>query len=334
MIHRITLLAFDDCLASAVIGALDLFHAANVISPRMQSGGGASFATQVVSPDGEMVTAAGGYRIEVDGGLVQATPPQVIMVPGISLIEPDELLCALDRYRSVVSWLRDQHQQGAWIVGGCSGTFLLAEADLLNGQPAATTNWFVELFQQRYPAARLETNAAIVLAERVVTAGGAMSYIDLALHVVEILAGRELARTCARYVVLDNRRGPRAPALIRHHAQTYDPLIAKAEKWMRAHLRGDIRVEDVAAHVAVSARTLIRRFKDRTGDSPQLFLQKLRLEAGKALLANTNFRLDQILERVGYSDDSAFRRLFKKHTNLSPSEYRRRFGTKAATGVE
>jgi transcriptional regulator GlxA family with amidase domain len=150
--------------------------------------------------------------------------------------------------------------------------------------------------------------------------------VDLTLYLIEKFAGRELANICARYIVMDNRRPPQTPEFVRHHAQTHDPLITKAEKWMRANLRQDLRVADVAKQVAVSERTLIRRFQKATGASPQAYLQRLRLEAGKALLANSAYRIDQILERIGYRDDGAFRRQFKRYTNLSPREYRRRFG--------
>lgn len=98
---------------------------------------------------------------------------------------------------------------------------------------------------------------------------------------------------------------------------------------MRANMTHAIRVQDMAAHAAVSARMLMRRFKAHTGDGPLAYLQKLRLETGKVLLANTDYRLGQNLERIGYHDESAFRRLFKRDTNLSPREYRRRFGAKS-----
>ena len=99
---------------------------------------------------------------------------------------------------------------------------------------------------------------------------------------------------------------------------------------MKANLRKRISVEDIAAHVAVSPRTLARRFKEKTGDSPLVFLQKMRLEASKALLESTALTTDQIIDRIGYADDSTFPRLFKKHTSLSPRDYRRRFGIKAS----
>lgn len=328
MSHRITLLAFDDCLASAVIGAVDLFQAANAIANHMRPGAAPVFVTRIVSVDGRPVRAASGVTLPVDGSYRARAAADAILIPGISLIEPSALLAAVTQLAPLSHWLQSQHRAGAWLAASCTGTFLLAQAGLLDGRRAATTTWFAELFASRYPAVQLDRDATIATGPRLLSAGGAMSYLDLVLFLIETLAGRELARTVARYVVLDNRRGPTAPALIPHHRQSHDPLISKVERWMRANLRRAIRVPDIAAHAAVSARTLIRRFKTHTGDGPQAYLQRLRLETGKALLANTNYRLSQIIERVGYHDESAFRRLFKRYTNLSPSEYRRRFGGK------
>jgi len=326
MTQHITLLAFDECLASAVIGAKDLFGAANMIAAQLDARAAVPFQTRLVSPDGAPVRAAGGYWIQPDGALADAPPAQAIVVPGISVVERDVLVCALERLQPLSGWLRLQHRGGSWIAASCTGSFILAEAGLLEGRRATTTNWFAELFEQRYPAVRLDRDVPLTAGDRIACGGGAFSYVDLTLYLVEQLASRELARACARYVVMDNRRGAKAPELIRHHARTYDPLITKADRWIRANLKRKIGVQDVAAHVAVSMRTLMRRFRDSTGESPQGYLQRIRLEAAKALLANSRLRLDQILERIGYHDDSAFRRLFKRRTSLSPREYRQRFG--------
>ncbi len=326
MPFRVSLIAFDDCLASGVIGALDLFHAANAIAPRLRPHAPPAFTVQMLTLDGRPVRAASGVTLTPDCALRDAPAAQAVLVPGISLIEPAALLAAVERLAPLSGWLRDQHDAGAWLAASCSGTFLLAQAGLLNGHDAATTTWFTDLFERRYPAVRLDRDATLATGPRLASAGGAFGYIDLVLHLIESLAGRELARACARFVVLDNRRGPQAPALIPHHTQAHDPLITKVERWMRANMTHAIRVQDIAAHAAVSARTLMRRFKAHTGDGPLAYLQKLRLETGKVLLANTDYRLGQILERIGYHDESAFRRLFKRDTNLSPREYRRRFG--------
>jgi transcriptional regulator GlxA family with amidase domain len=249
-----------------------------------------------------------------------------VIVPGIAVIEPEALSAALTRLAPLSRWLAERHALGVSIAATCTGPFLLAEAGLLDGRSATTTTWFAEVFEQRYPAVQLDAAATLVEAGRITTSGGAFSYIDLTVHLVERLAGKELARALARFVVMDNRREPHTHELIAHHVRHHDPLILKAEKWMRAHLKREIRIDEMADHLAVSARTLMRRFKERTGESPSAYLQKLRVEAAKALLAGTHHRIEQIPERVGYRDESTFRRLFKKHAGVSPREYRRRFG--------
>jgi len=128
--------------------------------------------------------------------------------------------------------------------------------------------------------------------------------------------------------VLDDQRRSQAPYIILNHSRTYDPVITKAEKWIKANLRKQISVKALAAELAVRPRTLARRFKECTEDSAQVFVQMLRIESGKALLENTALRMVEILERIGYSDDSAFGRLFRKHMGLSPRDYRSRFGVK------
>jgi transcriptional regulator GlxA family with amidase domain len=325
MTCQVSLIAFDDCLASAVIGSKDLFCASNTIAAQLDRSAGVVFETQILSVDGKPVRAVSGDRIVADAAFADARPAQLIMVPGISLIDPGELLSALERLQPTGHWLKQQHAAGSWLAATCTGVFMLADAGLLDGRRATTTSWFEQLFQQRYPQVHFDDSGTIVAVERIACSGGAFSYVDLTLYLIEQLASRELARACARYIVMDNRRGARAPELIRHHARTHDPLVVKADRWMRANMRRDISVQDIADQMAVSTSTLMRRFKEATGTSPLEHLQKIRLEAGKALLANSKLRMDQILERIGYQDDSAFRRLFKRHTNLSPREYRQRF---------
>lgn len=326
MTTRIALVAFDDCFATGVVGSLELFQWANAIHQQLYPESPLPFHAQIISAGGKPVHAASGFCLPVDASLENMANAQVVLIPGFSLIDTNVLVESIERNRDLTDWLKTQYAQAAWLAASCTGNFLLAEAGLLDGRPATTTTWFAEFLAQRYPKVQVEADTVLVESERLVCAGGAMTYVDLSLYMIEKFAGRELADLCARYIVLDNRRPTQTPEAMRHHAQTRDSVITKAEKWMRANLRSDLRVADIAEHVAVSERTLMRRFQKVTGMSPQAYLQRLRLEAGKALLANSPFRLTQILERIGYRDDGSFRRQFKRYTNLSPMEYRRRFG--------
>jgi transcriptional regulator GlxA family with amidase domain len=334
MAHRISLVALENCFASNIVGTVDLLHTANLIGAHRDPPLEPLFEWQILSVDGAPVRASNGYLLPVDGALKSAGSAKVVIVPALSISAPDRLDERLESLATLASWLKAQHQAGAIIAGVCSGTFLLAETGLLDRKPATTTWWLAPQFEKRYPKVLLDASSMLTDGGRVVCAGTGMSHLDLALHLIEKYGSKELARLCAKYVVLDSRRRSQAPYTILHHLRTDDPLIIKAEKWIKTNLRKSISVEDLAAHVAVSPRTLTRRFNERTGDSPQVFVQKVRLEMAKALLENTTMRMDEILDRIGYIDDSAFRRLFKKYTSLSPRDYRRRFGIKESAGAQ
>jgi transcriptional regulator GlxA family with amidase domain len=126
-------------------------------------------------------------------------------------------------------------------------------------------------------------------------------------------------------MMMDNQRTSQAPYAILSEYQSQDPVVNKAEQWLRKNLHKEFKVEDIASHVAVSPRTLIRRFQNSLQESPQSLTQKLRIEKSKILLETTQLSLGEIIRRCGYQDESAFRRLFKRHCALSPREYRRRF---------
>lgn len=328
MPHRVTLLALEGCFASNILGTIDLFDVTNRIAARQAPSTKPIFTWQILSPDGQRVKASNGYFIMVDGSLNEAPTANTIMIPAFGSPRPHELIAALAHQSDLISWLQIQHQAGVAIAATCSGSFLLAESGLLNGHPATTSWWLADDFSQRYTQVNLDVASMLTDEQGLMCSGAGMSHLDLSLYLIEKIAGRDIAHLCARYTVLDEQRRSQAPYIILNHLRKYDPLIVKAEKWIQTHLAQDIRIEDIAAHVAVSPRTLIRHFKEATGDTPQGFVQKVRIETGKALLENTQLRLSEILTRLGYQDESTFRRTFKKFTALSPSDYRRRFGVK------
>ena len=326
MTRRITVLALENCLASAVTGPLDVLHTANLVASRMSVPKQPLFEWRVASIDGQAVRASNGCRLHADVGLSACQLSEIIVLPGIGSPDVQDLRDALNGAGPVLAWLRAQYQEGVTLAANCSSTFLLAEAGLLDGKPATTTWWLAPFFEQRYPAVHLQPDSMLTESGRLICAGAAMSHLDLALYLIERSAGADLAHVCAKYMVLDTPRRSQAPYMIPNHIRASDPLIVEATKWVRAHMRETISVEDIARHVCVSPRTLDRRFARSVGESPLRYLQRQRIEASKALLASTNRRIDDIRSAVGYADPGAFRRLFKRHTGLSPREYRERFG--------
>jgi transcriptional regulator GlxA family with amidase domain len=332
MTTRITLLALEGCFASNVIGFIDLLHIANMVTARDVAVRKPPFEWNVLSLDGNPVRASNGCMIAVDGHVARQTASQVVVIPAFGSAQAGALIESVKRHSPLLPWMRAQYDAGATLAATCSGTFLLAESGILDGKPATTSWWLAGAFAERYPKVKLDLAAMITRDNRLLCSGAGMSHFDLALHLIERFAGRDVARACARYAVLDDQRRSQAPFMILDHARSYDPLITRAERWMKANLRHNFGVAEIAAQLAVSPRTLDRRFKQCTGDSPQMYIQKLRVEAGKALLENTNLRMSDVLERIGYEDESTFRRLFKRHTTLSPRDYRRRFGVARGYG--
>lgn len=328
MTHRLALVASPDGLASGVAATLDLLMAANRLAMHYLGAQGPLFESVVVSVDGAAVRASNGYPIAVDGPLALGDDCEVVLVPGFTFAEGRQFRTNLAQAQPLTRWLRGRYEAGATLAASCTGSFLLAEAGLLDNRPATTTWWLARRFQQLYPHIELRQDELLVESERIVCGGAAMSQLDLTLYLIERLAGRQLARLCSKFMVLDGRRISQAPYVIPTHVGNADPLVAKAEAWMGKHLRQEIRIEELARELAVSPRTLIRRFQRATGLSPQAFLQKQRVDLARTLMETSDMRLTEILERVGYQDESAFRRLFKRHTGYSPGDYARRFGAR------
>jgi len=126
-------------------------------------------------------------------------------------------------------------------------------------------------------------------------------------------------------MLYDNRQRTQTPYMILNHRTDTNDLVKKCIRWIKDHLEDDFRLDDLASFVTVSTRTLIRHFRRYTGVSPQEYIQKLRIEKSKLLLETTTLSINEIINKCGYYDESSFRRLFKRHTHLSPRDYRRQF---------
>lgn len=212
----------------------------------------------------------------------------------------------------------------ALLGASCYGSFVLAESGRLDGCRATTTWWLQAPFQQRYPQVDLDVDRALVDGGQVITAGAMTAHTDLSLHVLRRLFGAALARQVGSIMLVDGARSSQRPfmALPRCFA---DPLVQQAADWMAQHSVADTATLELAAVLHVSYRTLHRRFQRAAGMAPRAYLQSLRVEQAKELLESSRLGLAQIVDQVGYSDVSAFRRLFARSTGLSPAQYRQRF---------
>jgi len=325
--HRIAVLASQDCVGGCVTGTLDLFKAANTVW-RRQAGeaAGPLFAWSVLTPDGAPVSTSTGIRLSADGGLADMGELDALIVGSVHFQSPEQLV---NLARALAPHLRPLAAvcgTGCIVAASCTATVLLAEAGLLDGCRATTSWWIQEAFAHRYPRVRLVADDMVVEDGGIVTGGAATAYLSVALNLLRRFAGDELALFCAKALLVDTNRNSQAPySYLESGIRVRDPLVTRAETWMQMHLREEFTLEHLAEMLAVSPRTLIRRFKKAAGYSPAEYLTRLRIEEAKRLLERTSLPLESIAERVGYRDPSSLRRVFRRTTHLSPGEFRKRF---------
>jgi len=306
----------DGILASGIAGPIDVLHAANRLAIKAKECSPAAspiFKWRVESLDGLPVCAASGQSIAVDGRIDARGRSDAIVLAAPFVADMDAFLARRDQVDELSSALRRQHKAGTLIAAYCTGSYLLAEAGLLDGR-IATTHWSRTAdFSRRYPKVELRSHELLTEQSGILCGGAVTSYLNLAVRLVERLADAKLAMLVAKTLLIDISRSSQAPfaKLIDEHGHS-DALVARAQRQMETTLQQPFRMSDLAAHLAVSERTLHRRFKQAVGDSPVGYLQTLRVEVAKRLLESGDVELEAIAEQVGYGDFSTFGQLFNE----------------------
>jgi len=316
---RIQLLALEGFWDTGLTVTLDAFTIANNFAAA-QSGGAPRFDVSVVGVR-KKVRSGQGFAIPVKPVTPDLKPDWVI-VPALNTSRPEQLIPALARrdVRQAVAQLQSWYADGARIAASCIGTFVLAEAGLLDGRDATTTWWLSPLFRQRYPNVRLDETRMLVTSDRIVTAGAAMGHLDLALWFIR-QASPELAAIVSRYLLAD-LRSLQAPFIIPNHLAQADPLIQRFERWAREHLKQGFSLQEAASALATSARTLQRRCESVLGKSPLSYFQDLRVERAQSLLHGSGLDVDAIAAEVGYEDGATLRTLLRERLGRGVRELR------------
>ncbi|CAG9261445.1 Transcriptional regulator, AraC family with amidase-like domain [Burkholderia diffusa] len=329
---------YDGILASGVAGPVDVFSAANQFHARRAAPGARSaplFTWRVESLDGQPVTAASGQIVPVDGRIDPRKRADAVLLTAPFFAHIEEFIGSREQLNELTSALRRQRKAGAMLAAYCTANYLLAEAGLLDGR-AATTHWArAGDFARRYPRVEVRAHELLLEQDGIISSGSVTSYLNLAVRLVEAFAGEALAAMTAKALLIDMNRTSQASfaTLLDEHGHA-DTLVARAQQRMEATLQQGFRLSDLAASLAVSERTLNRRFKEAVGLAPLTYLQNLRVEVAKRLLETRPIGLEAVSQRVGYGDVSTFRQLFKRKTGLSPSEYQMQFSRTAAKRKE
>jgi len=319
------ILGFDDAYASVLGGFADMLQVANAHLRRQGARKASLFEWHFLSGDGQPVRASNGLELAM-----RPLPPRqhydVVFIPSVHYRGWQPFCSFLGRQQVVRDWLVQQWQQGAWLSANCTGTFLLADTGLLQGRVATTTWWLEPRFRARYPGVDLQMRPAVTAAERLVCGGAHATFWLQAVHMLAYFTGEAVAQQCARSMLIDltqTTQTPLQPLIGGEHHN--DALIRKAQQWLQEHMTGTVRIAELARTLAVSERTLIRRFHAVLGQPPLTYLQHLRIDTARALLEAGDLGVEQVAQYVGYSDVSSFARLFRARVGLTPGAYRARF---------
>lgn len=324
MIPPIYILAQSLTAASSVAGPIEIFHTANLLIKNLVGEDAEKIRWKIVSSDGADVCTATGLTLKADIKLEQMIQPGWLYIPGVVVENEVQMQDYLENNQHLANRINTLYQDGFSLAANCTGTFLLADSGVLDGKSATTSWWMEDLFHKRYPGIDLDIDQLIVEHDRIISSGTAMAYMDLALNLVEKLVGGKYAHLCRKYLLMENSKKTQTPYR-RITRNNKDPFLQAANRYLLANLHSELRLQTVASALAVSNRTLNRRFKQLTGDSPVQHIQKLRIERSKYLLETSSLATGEIMERVGYQDLSSFGVIFKRYTGLTPGQYRQKF---------
>ena len=280
------------------------------------------FAVQLVGQGAEVRMKDGRFRIYPDVSFENVACTDLIIVPSVHG-DKRQIIVA---NQPMLDWVCVQYHRGAAVASLCIGAFLLAGTGLLNGR-SCTTHWdFAQVFRGMYPDVHLCEDKIITDENNIYTSGGAYSWLNLIVYLVEKYCGREMAVLCAKGFQVDYQRMSQSPFIIFSGQKDHeDEAVRAAQEFIEKNCHSKITVDELADRLILGRRNLERRFKKATGNTVMEYIQRVKMEAVKKSLETSRLGVNQVMDKVGYSDPKAFRTTFKKVTGLSPLQYRNRY---------
>jgi transcriptional regulator GlxA family with amidase domain len=326
---RVALLAYEGCMGLEVVGISDVLLMAQHVARAMGLPAADAIEVRVVSMQGRSVKAAGGITL---GAQAPRGKFDWLIVPGLEVVQSRQWPAKLARLQPELGFIQHSFARGTQVASVCVGSFMLAEAGLLQGRQA-TTGWIMaKEFAARYPSVQVNPQALLLEDGAIITSGAFTATFDLALHLIKRTMGAQVASATARIALLPKPRSSQAPYV---DAQLIAPppanlpgqapsFSANVAQWLEQRLQEPYSLARLAQAFHVSPRTLMRRVKAESGHSALTLLQQARINQAKRLLQSTSWSIAKIVEEVGYSDVATFSRLFTREVGETPARYRAR----------
>ena len=328
--HISILVLNEQCNLSTVaciVGAYEIFTEANNFW--MQAGKRVRYKIELVSASARQTLSNELCSVHAHTSIHEVAKTDLIIIPS-SLVRSYET--ATKNNRKVIQWIEARYQQGAEVASMCTGVFMLAATGLLLNK-ACSTHWAVsQNFKALYPEVSLQTDKLITDENGIYTNGGAYSFLHLVIYLIGKYFDRQTAILCSKIFQIDIDRTSQSPFFIFHAQKAHgDQLICEAQAYIEKNMSEKISFEELASKLSVSRRNFDRRFVKATGNTPVEYLQRVKVEMAKSILEKGRKNIFEVMNEVGYSDEKAFREVFKKLTGLSPLDYKAKYNKEAVT---
>lgn len=280
------------------------------------------FEVQLVGLSKETPVSGGLFTVNADLLIGDVKKTDLIIIPAID----GDIASALERNHDFVPWIINQYKNGAEIASLCLGAFLLASTGLLKGRKCAT-HWLAENdFKRMFPDVNLVTEKIITDEQGIYSSGGAFSYLNLILYLIEKYAGREIAVLSAKVFAIElGRENQLSFTIFQGQKEHEDEPIKKVQEFIENNFHQKITIDQLASMQALGRRNLERRFKKATSNTIAEYIQRVKMEAAKVSLESSLENVNEVMYKVGYTDNKAFRTTFKRITGLSPIQYRSKY---------
>ncbi|WP_431126877.1 GlxA family transcriptional regulator [Flagellimonas flava] len=324
MKHVSILVPKGNAILSSVVGPFKILMAANQFLKKTRIQENDFFELHLVGLDQDHTLYEGLFSIHCDSTIADIKKTDLILIPAL---RPDKLNEDLDRNKNFIPWILNQRlQNNAEVASMCMGAFLLAQTGLVDGKQCATHWAGMEMFRKMFPQVNLVSNKIVTDEDGIYTSGGAFSFLNLILHLVEKYCGRPAAIYLSKFFEIDmDRQDQNQFAIFQAQKDHEDDAIKEAQKYIENNVKSKISVERLAEKYAISSRNFVRRFKKATQNTPLEYIQRVKIEAAKRSLESTQQNVNEIMYQVGYADQKAFRTVFKKYVGLSPVAYKSKY---------
>lgn len=321
----VSILVPESSVSQAIADPQYLFSAVNQFLAL--SGKSPLFNVQLVGAKKSIKLNGGQFVIQPDKQLDEVKKTDLVVIPALF----GNMKRAIAQNEKLIPWIVDQYEDGAEVASLCVGAFLLASTGLLNGKKCSTHWGFTNEFREMFPTVEVVDGSIITEELRIYSSGGANSYWNLLLHLVEKYTDRETAILASKYFAIDiNRDSQAAFAMFKGQKEHKDDVVKLAQDYIERKVDEKITVDELADKFNLGRRTFERRFKLATNNSILEYIQRIKIETAKRSFETSRKNISEVMYDVGYTDTKAFRTIFKKITGLTPVEYRNKYNKMVA----